>query len=125
MSNWRNKMPESPKLAHSDGAVVVVLGERSVVFPSEADARFFHEAYTLVPALENEVATLRTEIDEGRLHTALARAKQLQEENAKLLKENADLQERVGTEVQRRTEATRRATILAKGLIRCQSQQKK
>jgi phage terminase Nu1 subunit (DNA packaging protein) len=118
MSEWRDKMPIAPKLAHSDGMVVVMLGGRPVLFPSEADARFFHEAYNAVPALEAEVKTLRAEIDEGELHKARARALELEAERDQLRREVAELQERNRTEVERRTAATQRATVLRKALLR-------
>jgi hypothetical protein len=72
-------MKEAPRLAHdSDGLVMVQLGEHSVLFPSEADARFFFGAYTDVPNLVNENASLRAWINEGALHQALARVVELE-----------------------------------------------
>ncbi len=115
---WRNKMSVAPKLGHSDGMVVMYLGERAVVFPSEADARFFYESYSAVPKLAGEAATLRQQIDEGALHLARARVLEVESQNRDLNDEIAHLKALLSTEVARRTAAVRRATLLAKAIRR-------
>ena len=119
---WRLKMPVAPKLTHSDGITVVQLGERVVLFPDEASTRFFVEAYTAVPALEGEVATLRKEIDEGALHAANAQIAALEADKALALQEIVKLEQRLQDEVERRTAATARATVLTKLLRRVREQ---
>lgn len=113
---WQKQMAFAPRLRHDGGYAIAVLDERSVVFPSEADTRFFVEAYTELPNLASQLASLRSEIDEGALHKARARALELEAETAELRRKLVDLQERLVLEVQRRTAATRRATVLAKAL---------
>lgn len=115
--DWQKQIP-APRLAHAEGMVVVDLDGRTIVFPSEAAAHFFHAAYAELPALAAEVETLRREIDEGALHTALARIAALEGEKAAFLKEIADLEARLTVEVERRTRAVQRATFLARTLRR-------
>lgn len=96
--------------------VVIYLGERAVVFPSEAAARFFYEAYNAVPALSGEVASLRGWLDEGALHRATGRVTALEAQLAQLQAEKSALETALTAEVARRTEAVRRATVLAQAL---------
>lgn len=116
--DWRKKMPEAPRLSHTDGMVAAQLGERVVVFPSEAAARFFYEAYADVPNLSAQVETLRALIDEGALNNALARTVQLEARVAQLERERTALQEQLAADAGRRATAVRRATLLAKALRR-------
>lgn len=114
--HWHARMKHAPQLAHTVGLVCVQLDERVVMFPSEADARFFVAAYTDVPALAAQVATLRQQIDEGALNKALNRASELEAENAKLKGEIAKLSERLAAEANRRAVVTRHARVMAAAL---------
>lgn len=113
---WREQMPEAPKLVHDNGMVLVQLGERSVVFPSEAAARFFHAAYTDVPALETSNAVLRTQLDDEALSKASARIETLEAEAARMQAELTTLREQLSTFAGRAADANQRAKILADAL---------
>ncbi len=116
---WRAQMREKPVLRHeADGLILVQLGEHSVLFPSEADARFFFEAYTDVPNLASEGAYLRTQIDEKALANALAREKVLEVEVEQLKIERAALQEQAARMAEKAAAAVGRARILAVALKR-------
>ena len=113
---WRSRMKDVPRLAHADGLVLVQLGERCVIFPSEADARFFFEAYADVPNLASVNAVLRTQIDEKALGQALEREKALAAEVERLRFERAALQEQAAALAEKAATASRRARILALAL---------
>lgn len=110
---WRKQMREAPRLLHENGLVLAVLGERSVVFPSEADTRFFVAAYTEVPKLVGEVAVLRQQIDEKALSAALARVRELETQLAALQQKQATLEAQIQNVVVDAAKAKRRAKILA------------
>jgi hypothetical protein len=114
--DWREKMRVAPRLHHSDGMVVAVLGERTIVFPSEADARFFVEAYIDIPNLVGEVASLRTWLDEGALHAAETRARRLEAENVALRARKAVLEGQLGDLAGRAAKSAQRARVLASAL---------
>jgi hypothetical protein len=109
---WRKMMP-APRLVHDAGMVLVDLDGRSVVFPSEAAARFFYEAYTDVCTLTDEVASLRGWIDEEALHVAKGRVVELSAEVVRLKLQIADLQTRLVAESDVATRAKRHARTLA------------
>lgn len=111
--DWHSKMTEAPRLRHAEGMVLVVLGERAVLFPSEAAARFFHEAYSDIPNLTVENATLRAWIDEGALMTARAEAAVLATENAALQARLTELEEALASLAKDEADAIRRAKLLA------------
>ncbi len=111
---WRTRMPAAPVLGHDDGMVVVYLNGRAVVFPSEADARFFHASYADVLNLSDEVETLRAWIDEGALHRALAQVTALEAQTVKLEADKARLEAQLAEMAGRCAAATRRATVLTK-----------
>lgn len=112
---WRSQM-SAPTLAHSDGMVVVVLDGRTIVFPSEAAARFFYEAYFAVPNLADEAASLRSMIDEGALHVATARIRELEAALAIALADKAKADALAAGEADRCAKAVRRATVLARAV---------
>jgi phage terminase Nu1 subunit (DNA packaging protein) len=113
----RQKMRAAPRLVHdADGLVLVQLGEHSVVFPTEADARFFFEAYADVPNLASQNAYLREQIDEGSLANAQARATELEAEVAALRHERSTLQMQLATLAEKAASSARRARILALAL---------
>lgn len=110
---WRNQMRHAPRLVHDNGLALIQLGEDSVLFPSEADARFFYEACSDVPALAATNAILRQQIDEKALYEALGREKALSVAlerekalSASLHAQNAELAEKAAL-------ASKRARILA------------
>lgn len=112
---WQSKM-SAPRLGHADGMVVIYLGERAVVFPSEAAARFFYEAYSAVPEMAEQITTLRRAISEEALANARQRAADAEADAAQLRARVASLEDVVETEVYRRTEAVKRAMVLARTL---------
>lgn len=115
---WRERMTEPPRLVHADGLVMVQLGEDSVLFPTEADARFFHAAYTDVPNLEGLNASLRTQIDEAALHKALNYGYRLEAEVEALKQERASLQDQNAVLAEKAAKAVVRAKILASAVTR-------
>lgn len=112
-SEWQERMPEAPRLVHDNGLVLVTLGERAVLFPTEADARFFHAAYADVPKLTDACASLRQQIDEKALHAARARVAELETQVAALQAKQATLETQLRDAVADATKAKRRAKILA------------
>ncbi len=113
---FRAQMQGAPQLRHSNGMVLVDLDGSSIVFPSEAAARFFFEAYNDVPNLTAEVQTLRGWVDEGVLLQAQALAQKLTLEVEQLKHKQAELQARLVAEVKTTAEVRRRATILTRAL---------
>ncbi len=113
---WREKMTVAPTLKHADGMVMAVIGERTIVFPSEAAARFFVAAYTDVPNLAGEVASLRTWLDEGALHAAETRIRALEAENVALRARKAVLEGQLGDLAGRAAKTAQRARLLASAL---------
>lgn len=106
-----------PRITHAEGMLAVGYDTGEVVtFPDDASALFLVEAYVRVPGLLDEIDTLRKAIDEEALHTAHARVRVLEDEVAQLRKEKAEMEQRLVAEVERRTVATQRATVLAKTL---------
>ncbi len=118
--DWRNRMPIAPALRHDNGMVLAVIGERAIVFPSEADARFFVEAYTDVPNLASQADTLRAQIDEGALNAALARIRVLESENRILSVQQGELEAQLADLAKVAATAVQRARILATVLKRKQ-----
>jgi hypothetical protein len=118
---WQNRLPAAPRLRRSnDGVFFVELAEGTAMMSEEA-AQFFVAAYSAIPALTAEIGILRKEIDEGALHAALRRVSELEARATVLERQNADLEARNLVEVERRTAAVRRATVLAKALQRVRS----
>lgn len=111
--DWRAKMRHAPKLVHDNDLSIIQLGEDVVLFPSEADTRFFYEAYSIVPQLEAEVAHLRTQIDEGALNKALTQVVGLSDDVVRLTREIAVLQAQNATLAEKAAAASVRAKILA------------
>lgn len=111
---WQRRMPAAPKLTHdSSGLVYVVIDGATVLFPTEADARFFHAAYTDVPNLVSENGVLRGWIAEEALLKAQAQAQALTEQVAALTSERDALQKALATEAEAAARARGRAKILA------------
>ena len=80
-------MPVAPRLGHTDGMAVAVLGERIACFPSEADAPFFVRAYAEVPAILDELDDARArlrEIDNGLVQRLKSEIDELYEETQRL-----------------------------------------
>lgn len=114
---WRSRMREAPRLVHdTDGLVLVQLGERSVVFPSEVDARFFFAAYTDIQRLTDEAATLRGWIDEAALSKAQVRNVELAAEVERLKHERDALHAQLVAAAESTARATRRAKVMAHAL---------
>ena len=110
----RSQMKHAPKLTHdTDGLVLVQLGERVVVFPSEADARFFFEAYTDVPNLIAEGVVLRGWINEEALMKERNRNTALAAEVEQLKRERDELQAQAASLAEKEAAAARRAKVLA------------
>lgn len=117
--DWQKQMTHAPRLVHdADGLVLVQLGEHSVVFPTEVDARFFHAAYAAVPNLTSEVASLRASGDEGALLAAQARGDALEVEVEVLKRERTDLLAQNASLGEKAAAAVTRAKLLAHALKR-------
>lgn len=112
-SYWRQLMPAAPMLRHSDGMVHAEIAGRSVLFPSEADARFFVAAYTELPAIEGANESLRRWIDEKAFHEAQSQVRALTTEVEALRLKQAVLEERLEQEAAKAAKAARRAKVLA------------
>lgn len=111
--DWYKQMKEAPKLVHDNGMVLVQLGEDVVLFPSDADARFFFEACTDVPNLVGQVVSLRGLVDEEALSTALARNIELVAEVGRLTRERDELSAQLGELAEKEALAARRVRTLA------------
>lgn len=110
---WREKMAAAPQITHCDGMVVAQLGERVVLFPSEADARFFVEAYTDLPNIIGANETLQGWIDEGALQAARERVHALETLTDALLKEQQSLRVQLAKTAESAALANQRARLLA------------
>lgn len=88
MTDWRLQIP-APRLRHSHGAVLIDLDGKSVAFPSEAAARFFYEAYRLIPELHAKIeerdAQLASHVDDAAKIEALRERVAKLEEHVKAL----------------------------------------
>lgn len=111
--DWRRRMKHTPKLVHDGGLVLVQLGEHSVLFPSEADSRFFFEAYTDVPNLSGTRDTLLERIDEKALVVAQERVKALEAEVAVMTRKQEELQAQNRDLAEKAASLTQRARILS------------
>ncbi len=117
--DWRKQMKEAPRLIHgSDGLVLIQLGEHSVLFPTEADARFFYSAYTDVPSLEARVAELRTQIDEDAFLKTHGRVKALEAEVEALRRRQGELETQLAAAAEKGATGVNRARVLTLALKR-------
>ncbi len=111
---WRAQMKLAPKLIHDpSGLVLVQLGEHSVLFPSEADARFFFDAYTDVPNLNSELECLRGWFDEHALAKATERNLELEAEVAQLRRRVTEQDAQLATLAENAANSAQRARMLA------------
>lgn len=110
---WHARFKGAPRLGHDCGLVYVDLDGRTIMFPSEAAARFFFEAFRDVPRLEAENAALRQRIDSEALAKALSRVSVLEAETAVLQQRQAVLQEQLAKLADGAATARKRARILA------------
>jgi hypothetical protein len=110
--DWRAQIPP-PRLRHADGMVLVEIDGRSVVFPSEAAARFFYAAYFELPALIEQNAYLRRQIDENALNQALERERKVAAELEELRQKQTELKIQLGKIAEEAATARRRARVLA------------
>ena len=110
---WREKMTVPPQLMHCDGMVLVSLDGRTIVFPSEASARFFFEAYTDLPNIIGANETLQGWIDEGALQAARERVHALETLTDALLKEQQSLRVQLAKTAESAALANQRARLLA------------
>lgn len=114
--DWRKKFG-TPKLGHdSTGLVHAVLGERVIVFPCEASARFFVAACTELPNASAENDTLCQWIDEDALHVAEARVRELEAQVAELQRCKTALESKLGETAEAAAKTARRARVLALAL---------
>ncbi len=115
---WHALIPVGPAIGHSNGMVIVTLDGRTVVFPSEAAARFFFEAYADVPNLAGQNAVLRQQIDEGALATAQAQVVALTAELEGARRTQDELEGQLATLAETAARAVQRARLLACALKR-------
>jgi hypothetical protein len=114
--DWRKKFG-TPKLGHdSSGLVHAVLGERVIVFPCEASARFFVGACTELPNAAAENDTLCQMIDEKALHVAEARVRELEAERELLVAREHILESKLAEMAEAAAKSARRARVLALAL---------
>ena len=113
---WRAKMKHAPRLIHDNGMSLMQLGEDVVMFPAEADTRFFFEAYSVVPQLEEQNAHLRTQIDEGALAKAGALVAALEDAVVRLTRERDAARAQAAEQAEKAAVSTRRARLLAYAL---------
>lgn len=110
--DWRSKFG-NPRLGHDNGYVFVELDGCSIVFPSEAAARFFFEACTELPALVEQNAHLRQQIDEKALNEALSAQKALAAELEEMKRQQVVLKTQLAEIAEKAATAGKRARILA------------
>lgn len=111
--DWRKKFG-TPKLVHdTSGLVCVQLGERVIVFPCEASARFFYEACTELPNAASENDVFAQWIDEDALHAAEARIRELEAQVVGLERAKAAAEAKLAETAEAAAKAARRARILA------------
>ncbi len=109
-------MEAAPRLRHANGMVLVEIDGRSVVFPSEADARFYFEAYTDVPTLEAQNAALRQMVDEAEVLQTQQQVHDLTAQVAKLAVERDALRARLNGQIEATARARQTARLLTGAL---------